>query len=292
MVAFRRLSIAVLSSFLVFSSLVYARPDALVFIHGTSDHREDALGGYWKTDFIEKVSHGLADPHNTLVIACDFRQYMWDKDAAGCVAKQIGAFIKERGTKKLTVITHSNGANVMRFILSNPSFSKQFQNITPYIKQVLAISPSTGGTPLADEAIDGSVFEESVGWLLGYRSNSVRQQRIGDMAIYNDSLLFGTAGHPTLPVPFEVVVSSDVIASPVSKASYCNGYWLNTGLKLTKLYLDSCADGFLECTSQTQAGHIWFKDFEKTQNALTLSHNQSRHDCFGMADILLEKISA
>lgn len=292
MVALRRLYITVFSAFLFFSPMSYAITDAVVFIHGTSDHREDALGGYWKADFIEKVAAGLPKPQNTLVIACDFRQYMWDNDAAGCVARQIGAFIKERGAQEITVITHSNGANVMRFILSNPSFDEQYQSVTPYIKRVLAISPSSGGTPLADEAIDGSVFEESVGWLLGYRSNSVRQQRTGDMAIYNASLLFGTAGRPALAVPFEVVVSSDVSASPISKASYCNGFWLNAGLKLTKLYLDSCADGFLECRSQTEAGNIWFKDIEKTQNALTLSHNQSRHDCFGMADILIEKIRA
>lgn len=291
MVLLRRLLIVLFGSFL-FVSISHAATDAVVFIHGTSDHREDALGGYWKSDFIEKIAAGLSKPENTLVIACDFRQYMWDNDAAGCVARQIAAFIAERGAQDITVITHSNGANVMRFILSNPSFDEQYQSITPFIKRVLAISPSSGGTPLADEAIDGSVFEESVGWLLGYRSNSVRQQRTGDMAIYNASLLFGTAGRPSLAIPFEVVVSSDVSASPISRSSYCNGFWLNAGLKLTKLYLDSCADGFLECSSQTKAGSIWFKDIEKTQNALTLSHNQSRHDCFGMADILIEKIRA
>ena len=59
------------------------------------------------------------------------------------------------------------------------------------IKQVIAIAPSSGGTFLADEVLSGGIFETSLAWLLGYISDAVKQQRVGDMMIYNEELLFG-----------------------------------------------------------------------------------------------------
>ncbi|STY83188.1 Uncharacterised protein [Legionella quateirensis] len=83
----------------------------------------------------------------------------------------------------------------------------------------------------------------------------------------------------------------DVYASPFSTSSYCNGYLQNSGLKITKLYLDTCADGFLNCTSQLAAGELWFYDRDKTEDNAPLSHNQSRHSCFGFDQILISALS-
>ncbi|KTD06754.1 hypothetical protein [Legionella jamestowniensis] len=269
-----------------FGSFSFAENIGIAFIHGTNDHREDADGGYWKRPFIDSVANVLPDPGNHVVIACDFSRYMWHEDAAGCVTNQLLDFIKNKQISKLTIYTHSNGANIMRWILSNPSFDARYAAISKTIGQIIAIAPSSAGTPLADLVIDGQSFESKVGWLLGYKNDSVKQQRIGDMSIYNGELLFGTSGRPSVPVPFRVIIGTDVTASPLSKASYCNGYLLNTGLKLTQVYLDNCSDGFLNCRSQAAAGKIWFYDWQKTKNQTPLSHNQSRHTCFGFEDII------
>lgn len=283
-----RLTLYVLMFVFSLFQLAFASPEnfGIALVHGTNDHRIDAEGGYWKKEFIDLLSSSLPNPDNHVIIACDYSQSMWHEDAAGCTADQLLAFIKNKKITKLVVYTHSDGANIIRWILSNPTYDIRFYKLHKKIMNVIALSPSSGGTSLADEATDGSIFLEAIGWLIGYRNDAVMQQRLGDMALYNDELMLGTTGRPSLPVPFRVIVSSDVTASPFSSASYCNGYTLNAGLKIAKLYLDNCADGFLNCTSQATAGTTWFYDVDRTTDKTPLSHNQSRHNCFGLETIL------
>jgi hypothetical protein len=68
--------------------------------------------------------------------------------------------------------------------------------------------------------------------------------------------------------------------------SYCGGYASNVGLEVTQAWLDSCSDGFLDCSSQAGAGWVWFRDYQVTDGAEPLSHNQSRRKCFGL-DVIL-----
>lgn len=264
----------------------------IAFVHGTNDHRNDADGSYWKTGFIEELASALPSSDNKIVVRCDFSQYMWQEETSGCLADQLLDFIRDKKLSKVIVYTHSNGGNVMRYILSNPTYDLRFLKLTKKIHQVVALAPSSGGTVLADEAIDGNIFETGLSWLLGYQTASVKQQRVGDMAIYNDELLFGTKGRPPLARPFNVVVGTDVTSSPFSSASYCNGYLLNAALKITRSYLSNCSDGFLDCESQNAAGSVWFYDWEKTTDKTPLSHNQSRHSCFGLEQILRDDIVA
>lgn len=263
----------------------------IAFVHGTSDHREDAYGSYWKTDFIQRIAQALPNPENYYVVHCDFSKYMWDEAAAGCTIDQLLNFISEKNISSLTVYTHSNGGNVIRWILSNATYNSRHLQLKNKISQVVALSPSSAGTPLADEILSGGTFESALSWLLGYNGDAIRQQRVGDMHIYNQELLFGTQNRPSLPVPFQSIIGTDVIASPFSSASYCNGYLLNSGLKIVKLYLDDCADGFLNCTSQAAAGSVWFYDKDRLEDHLTLSHNQSRHSCFGLDNILISVLA-
>jgi hypothetical protein len=279
-----------------FSTFIQALPDTtsnpgIALVHGTRDHREDAYGGYWKIDFIENISQGLPSPGNLYVVHCDFSHYMWHEDAANCVANQLLNFINEKKLSSMTVYTHSDGANIIRWILSNPTYDGRYMSLKNKISQVIAIAPSSGGTPLADEVFGGGVFETSLAWLFGYLSDAVKQQRVGDMIVFNEELLLGGKGRPSLSIPFRVIVGTDVLASPFSASSYCNGFLLNSGLKITKLFLDSCGDGFLNCTSQVAAGELWFYDRDKTENGAPLSHNQSRHSCFGLDRILKSALS-
>lgn len=286
----RKIILIILWTLWTFS--IHANNAGIAFIHGTNDHRIDARGVYWKNDYIESLISGLINPENVFVVHCNFSFYMWHEDAGDCAAEQLMTFIKEKNIDSLTVFTHSNGGNVIRWILSNPTYNSNFSQLHKFISKVIALTPSSGGTAIADLVLNGGSFGSKLSWLLGYNGDAVRQQRLGDMKIYNNELLYGTQGRPSLPVAFNVIVGTDVTASPFSTASYCNGYLLNSGLKISKLYLDKCADGFLSCDSQKAAGKVWFYDKEQTTNQLTLSHNQSRHSCFGMDKILLSTFAA
>ncbi|MBR7512560.1 hypothetical protein KC219_20555, partial [Mycobacterium tuberculosis] len=147
--------------------------------------------------------------------------YMWKPEAAGCLANQLTGFIDRRGITQLVVITHSNGGNVMRWILSNPTYDSRYPKIIRTVRKVNALAPSSAGTPLADAVLNGNTFETSLGWLLGYKNDAVRQQQVASMATYNAQNLYGTAGRPALPKPFRAVVGSDVESAVWDSNSYC-----------------------------------------------------------------------
>jgi len=186
----------------------------------------------------------------------------------------------------LVVITHSNGGNVMRWILSNPTWDSRYPKIISTIRWVNALAPSSLGTPLADAVVNGTVFEQALGWLLGYANDAVRMQQVSWMAYYNANWLLGTAGRPSLPVGFWDVVGTDVETAFWDPDSYCGGYTLNLGLEITQAWLSSCSDGFLDCSSQAGAGTVWFYDTQVTNGDEPLCHNQSRRKCFGL-DVVL-----
>ncbi|MCL1042600.1 hypothetical protein ACNPKB_03780 [Shewanella marisflavi] len=270
------------------SPLTYAA-SGLVFIHGTG-HQTDALSDYWTREFVDSVRQGAASPDNYLVINCDFDQYMWDDAAAGCLAGQLTQFIDNKNIKDLTLLTHSNGGNVVRWILSNPTWDSRYPKIISATSKVIALAPSSGGTPLADAVTQGNVFETSLGWLLGYGSNAVKQQQVSWMSSYNNSWLYGTTGRPALPSPFEVVVGSDVDSAIWDGDSYCAGYQYQVALETTQNWLDNCSDGFLECRSQSAAGSVWFTDIQRTTGKEPLSHQQSRRACFNLDTLIRDHI--
>lgn len=257
----------------------------VAFVHGTGDHRSDAWE-YWGRDFIDSVRQGLPDQSKYVVVNCDFNQYMWSTAAAGCLAGQLTTFISGKAITDLVIITHSNGGNVVRWIMSNPTYDGRYPNIISKLRYVNALAPSSLGTPLADAVMNGNVFESSVGWLLGFKSDAVRQQQVSWMANYNANNLFGTAGRPALPKGFWNVVGTDVDSAIWDGDSYCGGYSANVGLEVTQAWLNSCSDGFLNCTSQRGAGTLWFNDTSRTNGSEPLSHNQSRKKCFGL-DVIL-----
>ncbi|WP_049622379.1 hypothetical protein [Frateuria defendens] len=261
----------------------------VALVHGTG-HQTDAYNDYWQSPMVEGVRKGLADPANLVVVNCDFDQYMWDDRAAGCLAQQLTDFIKARQIDRLVVITHSNGGNVMRWILSNPTYDARYPGIIQRVVKVDALAPSSAGTPLADAVIAGNVFESSLGWLLGYKTDAVRQQQVGWMASYNQNYLLGSAGRPALPAPFRDVAGTDVVSAVWSGQAYCGGYTQSVGLEITQNWLDSCSDGFIECSSATAAGSLWFKDTQRTSGGAVLNHNQSRRACFGLESILANDV--
>ena len=273
------LSALALSVCFLFGGLNISANEGVVFVHGTSKHT-NAYKDYWNYKIVNNVRSGLSNSSNFLVINCDFEQYMWDSRASGCLADQITNFINSKNITSMTVITHSNGANVFRWILSNPTWDSRYPNIITKTKQVYALAASSAGTPLAEAVMNGNVFESALGWLLGYQNNAVRMQQPSWMAYYNSTWLQGTAGRPALPKPFRNVYGSDVESAIWDSDSYCGGYTQNVGLEFTQNWLNSCSDGFLDCSSQTAAGISSTKDTSFTKGREPLSHAQSRRDCF------------
>lgn len=267
------------------ASAVACANTGVAFVHGTGN-QTNALADYWTSSMVNSVRQGLPNSANFTVINCEFERYMWDSRAAGCLAGQLTDFINARGITDLVVITHSNGGNVMRWIMSNPTWDSRYPNIINRIRWVNALAPSSAGTPLANAVTAGNVFEQSLGWLLGYASDAVKMQQTHWMAQYNAQNLYGTAGRPALPRGFWSVVGSNVRSALWSGNSYCGGYQYQLGLTITQAWLNSCSDGFLECSSQQAAGRRWFVDTQAMQNGYHLSHHQSRRDCFGL-DVIL-----
>jgi len=261
----------------------------VAMVHGTAN-QTDAYNDYWKPEMIESVRKGLPNPDNMLVVNCDFSQYMWKPEAAGCLATQLYNFITSKNIDDLVVNTHSNGGNVMRWILSNPTNDSRHPAIINAIRWVNVIAPTSAGTPLADAVMSGTQFEAALGWVLGYQNDAVRMQQTSWMANYNANMLLGTEGRPALPVPFYSIVGTNVQVNPFKSSSFCGEYQLNLGLMITRAWLDSCSDGFINCDSQKAAGSLWFYDKDKTKNGETLSHAQSRRACSNLDVILRNDI--
>ena len=261
----------------------------LALVHGTGS-QTDAYNDYWTGDFVNSVKQGIPDQSKVLIVNCNFDKYMWDDAAAGCLAESMSNFISQHNITNLKVVTHSNGGNVIRWILSNPTLDSRYPTIINAVSRVIALAPSSGGTPLADAVMNGNVFESTLGWLLGYKSDAVRQQQEGWMDYYNSNNLYGTAGRPALPTIFESVVGSDVDSAIWDGDSYCAGYQYQVALEVTQNWLDSCSDGFLNCSSQQAAGTLWFKDKQKTKGSEPLSHQQSRRDCFNLDKLIRARI--
>ena len=253
----------------------------VAFVHGTG-HQVDALNEYWTWPMVNSIVQGLPNQGNYLVVNCDFEQFAWHEDASGCLATQLNDFIDTNTITDLVVITHSNGGNVIRWILSNPTWDGRYPPIIENLRWVIALAPSSLGTPLADAVMDGNIFEEVLGWLLGYANNAVKMQQVAHMAYLNEHWLLGTSGRPGLPKAFNNVVGSDVDSAIWDPDSYCAGYLESVALEVTQEWLTSCSDGFLDCDSQSGVVGRTFTDFNFTEGSEPLNHNQSRRDCFGL----------
>ncbi len=278
---------ALLISFLTIPVSTFANT-GVALVHGTG-MQTDALNDYWTWEMVNSIAQGLTESNNLLVINCDFDQYAWDENAAGCLAGQLTDFIELNNIDDLVIITHSNGGNVMRWILSNPTWDSRYPAIIDNIRWVIALAPSSLGTPLADAVINGNSFEQSLGWLLGFASDAVRMQQESNMAFLNENWLLGTSGRPTLPSPFVNLVGSDVESSLFDPDSYCGGYGQSVALEITQAWLDNCSDGFLNCSSQAGVSDLSYIDKNLTIGREPLHHNQSRRPCFGL-DVLLRNV--
>jgi hypothetical protein len=276
------LAVLALATAMAVPSVASAGGHGLVFVHGTGD-QTNAASSYWSQHNIDwtipaAYKAGGAYAGNVLIVNCKFSKYMWDAEAAGCLTTQVTNFITSRGIDKFVFITHSNGGNVVRWIMSNPTYDSRYPALLAKLHYVYAIAPSSAGTALANAAVTGTAFESAVAWLLGYVGDAIKMQQTSWMTTYNANNLYGTTGRPALGT-FWVIAGGGVNVSPTSASGTCGGFDLQMGLKTTNGWLSGSADGFLTVASQMAAGSFWFEDKTLTNNRWTLSHNQSRRGC-------------
>ena len=107
-------------------------------------------------------------------------------------------------------------------------------------------------------------------------------QTLANMAFLNANWLLGTSGRPSLPARFINLVGSDVDSAIWDLDSYCGGYEQSVALEITQNWLNSCSDGFLDCSSQEGVVDITFIDKNLSIDREPLHHNQSRRPCFGL----------
>ncbi|MEM1183108.1 MAG: hypothetical protein AAGM22_32495 [Acidobacteriota bacterium] len=255
--------------------------DGLALNHGTrSQTKTTARWEYWTNPNINSIREGLPDPSLYEIIGCDFDQNIWSDDSTGCLAEQLQDFVFDDNITKFEALTHSHGGNMMRWILSVPTFDPNYEAVIATLRWVTALAPSSLGTVLADKAFNGDLVEQALAESNGFKNDAVFQQQRYYMHALNTEILKGTAGRPPLPKGFYAVIGTDATL----EIPYCGG---NTGnLWFTHQTVgfgdDWCNDGFLTCDSQAGAGIPWQIDKDITSNGRALNHSQSRRDCWGL----------
>ncbi len=267
----------------------------VVFVHGTGDHSpEKATTDYWTRETLATMSNGL--PY--LVVGYPGKTCAaFDQCSWGSIVDQIVPWVAANGITSFTVITHSNGANPVRYMLGHPgAVSAQGHRAhlaTDLISQVIFTAPTLQGTHLADIVNTSGHLAQIILGVFGVdvdlHSRSLMQQSIFRMLFYNAFGVFaGQRGATTVGgKPIAVVRGTGV--SLIYGA--CGG-WLETlGLKLASIIgwagvslAFPVTDGFIDADSSGYFGNIVI-------SSPILNHNQSRRGCHGSGSAIATMVS-
>src|SRR6187549_3499987 len=195
----KRRTIVLMALFIVVAVAAHAKT-GVVFIHGkggTTLAQASVARAYWGEDMIRATTKGFTIPY--LICAYDGTQYMWV--AGNQVAGQIYNWMMANAIDDIVVETHSFGGVVIRWILSNPTYTSHYQPVINRIRWVNSIAPPNKGSEAANLAgtLSGSWL---TGWLVdlvGQNTDSTTNCTTSSMSYYNTYYLKGTAGRPALP---------------------------------------------------------------------------------------------
>lgn len=276
-------------------------PSAVIFVHGTSDQTpQSATDDYWTQDALDRFRNGL--PY--LVVGYQGASYAADDPQSwGAIADQIDRFTQENAVERIVVVTHSNGANPVRYLLRHPNANAAVSRVVALVQQVIFLAGDSAGTPLADKVTTSSTaahVANSVGQafgLMNYDGPAVWEQRVDTMATLNGNGTFddgsdrGTA-YVNGSIPAVAVSGTSVYAAIWSSDAYCGGYGMTAGLKATLMYgwgYSGCADGFVGCDSAQYVGYVPAQGIGVADDRL--NHNQSRRGCHGEDGFVSSSIS-
>ena len=273
--------------FIFYSITLFAVDKGIVLMHGNGNHTQD---NYWEPQLVDSIRESVAHQYHLLQVKCDASQFMWSSETSDCITQQILDFSQTYGIKQLKIVTHSAGGLIIRWILSNPTWNKDYLKLNELITDVIAIAPPNNGSYLAELVYDGTYLEQLIAWLLNHKTDSVKQYQIGWIDYFNNHFLEGTKNREKLNVNYEYILGSDVSIDYFSENSYCGGYSYQIGLKITQKYLGDCSDGFLSCQSQSAVGQLLFQDTKALDFNYSLSHRQSARYCFNFPDLLIKNL--
>lgn len=287
----------------------------VVFVHGTGDYSpEGATSKYWTQASVDAMRNGR--PYLVVgypgVSCAGFEQCSW-----GAIVDQISSWVSANDIPHFTVITHSNGANPVRYMLGHPgavsASGHTVQSVTSRISQVIFLAPTLAGTPLADQITSSdSTLYSLVGLVelfwdeidreaMGSKPSLV-QQRLDSMRFYNSVGTFaGSQGATTVGgKPISVVRGNFVHAKLFSSDAHCGGPVSIAGITFPTSYPftlalkvaatigwgspDAATDGFIGVESSGYFGNIIIDDSR-------LNHHQSRRGCHSSGNIIARKVA-
>jgi len=290
------------------SSTAYAAPsnDGVFFVHGTGDQTAmpssdvnptngDSISNYWTLSSIQTMTTSPAGGSWKYGVAT-YKGASCDPSTAcafQAVAGQLYDFVVDAGVSSAVVVTHSDGANVLRYILAHKTDTTSFTTpkgrnttlnaVTPYIKKVVFVAGDAKGTPLADKVINHggivSISNDILSFFGGtnYNNPAVRAQVPATMSTSNTNGVFATGATPGGVLATDVY-GTNVYANIFSSDAWCGGYNMTLGLKAASTFggFGEANDGYIGKSSATYVGYG-----SDSNGDARLNHNQSRRSCHG-----------
>jgi hypothetical protein len=230
---------------------------------------------------------------------------------ANCGTAPACSTVNADNITKILVVTHSGGANVMRFIIQQAAGTAARMQVKAATQKVITIAGLAKGTYLANQVFTSGSFINTVNGLITFFGGSglfnddgTNFIRTNNMSSYNgDSTKLVNLSEPVNGITFRqtgglsgtkcfgftLFGACIGVKGPTLGGSSCDSGVLDTGLlALHTLYLNtndsatarnSCSDGFISCASSQALGagsSTYQFSFSMSQD-----HNQSRRQCNG-----------
>ena len=289
------------------SALATPAADGVFYVHGTGDYTAptsantdaqasggSAISDYWTASSLGSMA---TSPDGTGQWSYGVAGYYGSSQDAmtnwGSVADQLYQYYYNGNGGSIynvSVVTHSNGSNPIRYLLAHPTAvtpgGVTASTIIGFISNVVFVAGDNQGTPLADDVTSSGSLANIGNDILSFfgggswNTPAVAQQIQANMTTYNGNGTFATGVTPG-GVSTNYVYGSNVYAAIWSGDAWCGGYPTTVGLKAAQVYgwgsSSAATDGFIGTNSSTYVG----TDPNGYGGDDRLNHNQSRRSCHG-----------
>ena len=318
--------------------------NGVFYVHGTGDQApptsaasaQYASGGvvdaYWQQGTLDKYSTSPDGSGKWSYGAAGYpggSKAAYDSASWGAVADQLQAYYMSGNggaIYHITVVTHSNGSNPLRYLQAHPTAvtpgGNTVSTVLSHVSRVIYIAGDNGGTPLADKVTTSGSFanigNDIVSFFGGgsYNTPAVVQQVQANMGTYNGNGTFGVGSAPG-GISTQYLYGTGVYAAIWSGDAWCGGYPQTVGLKAAQVYgwgsSSATTDGFIGTTTATltnsceymSGGTLYWSGstpcnvssklvgingMPGNSGDTRLNHNQSHRDCHGFSSTVASNI--
>jgi hypothetical protein len=227
----------------------------VVMVHGTSNHT-NATADYWTSDTANKIANGK----KSLVVsyqgsACSGigstrmggADEIYNCNSWSAIADQVNGWLDANpDVTDIAVVSHSNGAAPVRYMLAHPTANARVQRFVGLVRKTIFIAASNNGTELADKVTTSGTLANIANSILSffgggsYNTPAVWAQRRDRMSVYNSQTngAYNTAAYPCGQgmttcggKPSQYVRGTSVYAAIWSGDAWCGGYLTTVGLQ-------------------------------------------------------------